>query len=410
MAAPPAGNRRSVGKAPQGDRAGRREGCGLTDLNKIWEVDLLPLDPFWHGRKVAVTGAGGFLGARLTGKLIRQGADVRVATRSNKSGERLARMGASVHVGDLRDPTAAIALVAGTDIVFSLAHDIRGSREDNRRVAHNVVNSCATEKVRLMVHASSIAVYDEWPGGIIDENSSADGHGSDYKSVKREMELEIHKYANSGDFDAVILQPTIVYGPHSSLWTDGLVERLRLGAIALPDMGQGVCNGVYVDDVVDAFVGSAAKARRGRQTYIVSGPQPFSWGELIQGYADAAGGRVIWDTQPVAQIEDAPGTGIRRLIGDPMAIATLPPFRPLLGFVRARLGQDRLDAVRAGMLSVIGKVHDFTYRPAAQDSGLFTSKGTCSIARLSAEIGPPQIEPAEGLRMTQAYIRWRYPR
>lgn len=93
-----------------------------------------------------------------------------------------------------------------------------------------------------------------------------------------------------------------------------------------------------------------------------------------------------------------------------MAIATLPPFRPLLGFVRSRLGQDRLDAVRTGMLSVIGKVHDFTYRPAAQDSGLFASKGTCSIARLNAEIGPPQIELAEGLRMTQAYIRWRYPR
>lgn len=382
----------------------------MTDHDKIWEVDHLPLDPFWHRRKVAIAGAGGFLGARLTGKLIRQGADVRVVARSTNGGERLASMGASVRVGDLRDPTAALALVAGADIVFNLAYDIRGSREDNRRIAHNVASSCAAEKVRLIVHASSIAVYDEWPDGTLDENSPSDGQGSDYKSVKREIELEICKYANAGDFDAVILQPTIVYGPHSTLWTDGLVERLRLGAIALPDSGQGICNGVYVDDVVDAFVGSAAKARKGRQTYIVSGPQPFSWGELIQGYADAAGGRVVQDTQPFPQVEVAPRTGIRRLIGDPMAIATLPPFRPLLGFVRARLGQDRLDAVRTGMLSVIGKVHDFTYRPAAQDSGLFASKGTCSIARLNAEIGPPQIELAEGLRMTQAYIHWRFPR
>ena len=382
----------------------------MTDCDAPWQVDHLTLDPFWHGRKVAVTGAGGFLGARLVGKLIRQGADVRVAARSSKGAERLAGMGASVQFGDLRDPAVALALVAGTDIVFNLAHDVRGSREDNRLAAHTIASSCVAGKVRLLMHASSIAVYDAWPGGNLDENSPSDGQGSAYKSVKREIELEIHKYADSGDFDAVILQPTIVYGPHSTLWTDGLVERLRLGSIALPDSGQGICNGVYVDDVVDAFICSAAKARRGRQTYIVSGPRPFLWRDLIHGYADAAGGRVIFDTQQVAQIGKAPGTDIRRLIGDPMAIATLPPFRQALGFARARLGKDRLDAFRTGIFTAIGKVHDFTYRPAAHDSALFGSKGTCSIARISAEIGQPQIDLPDGLRLTQAYIRWRYPR
>ena len=376
----------------------------------FWANDKLPLDPFWPGRKVAITGASGFLGARLTGKLIRQGAEVTVAARSRKSGDRLAGLGAKVLVGDLRDPAAAGALAAGADILFNLAHDIRGSREANWRVAQNVAEGCAAEKVRRLVHASSIAVYDEWPGGTLDEDSPSDGPGSDYKTVKRAIERDLLQRAAAGAFDVVILQPTIVYGPHSSLWTDLLVERLRLGSIALPDSGRGLCSGVYVDDVADAFVASAAKARQGGQTFIVSGPRPFSWGELLQGYAEAAGGRVIWDPQPVARTERAPRMGLRRLIGDPMAIAALPPFRPAIGFVRARLGQDRLDALRMRVLETIGRVHDFTYRPAVQDPALFTSSGTCSVGRLSAEIGPPRIDLAEGMRLTQAYICWRYPR
>ena len=80
------------------------------------------------GKRVLVTGAGGFIGSHLTEELVRQGHSVRVLVRYNGRDDRgsLADLPAEIQSaievdrGDLKDPGAVRKAVAGREWVFHL--------------------------------------------------------------------------------------------------------------------------------------------------------------------------------------------------------------------------------------------------------------------------------------------------
>src|SRR5690606_39281896 len=82
--------------------------------------------------------------------------------------------------------------------------------------------------------------------------------------------------------------PTIVYGPGSALWTDGFATALLGGGVVLPEPA-GLCNGVFVEDVVQACLKAATLPDLGRERFVISGPAPFPWSALLQGYVRALG-------------------------------------------------------------------------------------------------------------------------
>ncbi|MFP3380520.1 hypothetical protein SB767_29820, partial [Bacillus sp. SIMBA_069] len=96
-------------------------------------------------------------------------------------------------------------------------------------------------------------VYDDWPKGSVSESAPMDRPGgSPYRRAKIAMERRLM----AGKLPAAILQPTIVWGAGSSLWTDGFAEALLAGAVLVPEP-EGLCQGVYVEDVVQACLRAA---------------------------------------------------------------------------------------------------------------------------------------------------------
>jgi nucleoside-diphosphate-sugar epimerase/predicted dehydrogenase len=358
------------------------------------------------GRAVLVTGATGFIGARLVEKLVAERARITVAVRNPRRAARIARCNARLVAADLESASDLDALTRGQEIVFSLAYDLKRSGAANVAVHRGVAEACARARVRRFVHLSSIAVYDDWPSGSLDESSPRDGPGSEYKAAKRAMEIDLAERAATGALASTVLQPTIVYGPFGSLWTDRFVERLRVGKVEIPRDGLGLCNGVYVDDVVDALIAAAREKEAAGQTYIISGADAFEWTALIAGYADALGATLDYGAAP------APGkssSALGALGADPLALARLRPARWLLGFLRERIGDERLEKLRDRIVAARRRAGPLVYRPAEEDPRLYFSRGHCSIAKARRDLNyAPAFDLEEGLNRTRNYIRWRY--
>ncbi len=233
--------------------------------------------PDLAGRHVLVTGAGGFIGRRAVAALVAAGARVTAVLRSGHEAGALARRGAEV----IRAPLAAIPEAAmAADALVHLAYDVRAPARDNLAGFEAMVQQAEAAGVGRIVHASSVVVHDTWPAGDISEAGPWGGPGGGgYRQAKIAMERRLL----SGARPAVILEPTIVYGPGSSLWTEAPMTRLKRGPVILPDPC-GHCPAVHVDDVARAIVLAVALDSPGRERFIITGPDAPDWRSFYEGY------------------------------------------------------------------------------------------------------------------------------
>ena len=239
-----------------------------------------------RGRTVLVTGAGGCIGGWLTQRLVRGGVRVRAGLRRFGSAARLARLPPSMV--ELRqfemagtDGAAACELVAGCAAVFHLAVDLN-SPAANVAGVRQLGAACAKNAVRL-VFTSSYTVYRPFPDGPLRETQNQPLA----TSANARCEREIAAMARDDGLDAIVLQPTIVYGPFATHWTDAPAAALRRGPAVLP-LEDGVCNAVYVQDVVSALV-AAARPEAGGGTMLISGPDHPTWAEFYAQLATVVG-------------------------------------------------------------------------------------------------------------------------
>lgn len=344
----------------------------------------------WAGRTALVTGGTGFIGGALVEQLVELGAKVIVPTRDRT------RIGKSDHPHIRYIPSANMdQALGGVSTVFNLAYDFRRSAKDNIALYTKVADACAAAKVPMLVQASSIAVYDDWPVKDVSETSSCDGPGHGYKIAKRAMERDIEARVAAGQFDAVILQPTIVYGPGSPQWVDALVKKMAGGTAILPENGDGLCNGLYIDDLVNAFIMAARLERGNAERFIVSGPQPFLWNALFAAYAEACGARVGYEKiAPYVPSPPAPPSKLSALVKYASATAA--------GLV----GTKRLEKIRARVMAM--KPGNRVFVPAAENPKLYLSRGVASIEKMREQLYTPGIGAEEGLGRCQAYIRAKY--
>ncbi len=222
-----------------------------------------------------VTGANGHVGNNLIRALTRQGSRVRAMIHVDHRA--LDGVAVELVTGDILEPASLDRAFDGADIVYHLAanislSDMRTMKTVNAVGTRNVVEACLRNRVRRLVHFSSIHAVAYSPGrDAVDESCCLlpSSDCSDYGGSKAAGEMEVRKGLKRG-LDAVIIRPTAILGPYDyqpSFFGEML---LRLARGKLPALIAGGFDWVDVRDVVDGAIRAGESASAGGE-YLLSG-------------------------------------------------------------------------------------------------------------------------------------------
>lgn len=186
----------------------------------------------WKGKRVLVTGAGGFIASHLVERLTREGAQVRAFVRYNSRNDvgMLKLIPADVFSqleimqGDLRDNEAVRKAVTGVDTVFHLGALIaipysyvnpREVIDVNIMGTLNVLMAARDSGARRVVHTSTSEVYGTAQYVPIDEKHPLQGQ-SPYSASKIGADRIAESFYRSFEVPVVTLRPFNTFGPRQS--------------------------------------------------------------------------------------------------------------------------------------------------------------------------------------------------
>lgn len=360
------------------------------------------------GTMVAVTGATGFIGGRLVERLMEEGAKVTCLLRGKPSA-RLKQTGATFQTLDLADEQALLDATRGMQWVFHLAYDWN-DEEWNSKALRALMRASLSNSWQRLVHTSTFVVYDIPPSGELTEETIGTTANGGYGFMKREMDKELLKAVEERGVPATIVQPTIVYGPYSAPWTNDPAEMLLNGTVVLPERGEGICNAVYVDDVVNGMILAAKNPAAIGQRYLISG-DPVTWGQFYEAIADAAGAQ-----PPVYMPLDAikqENKRIRRLVRQaksPRLLAREIAQQRLLdklirkgtNFLPWRIRQP----VNEQLFGSPNRQRGYVHMPDEGRVGFLEGRSTIVCGKARRELGyVPQFNLAAGMASTTDYLR-----
>ncbi len=228
--------------------------------------------------KAFVTGATGFVGGRLVGRLRDRGDEVVALVRSPSKAKPLVELGCELVEGDLLAEQAIKDGVAGCDAVFHVAADYRSGipkrdqgsmHEANVRGTEVVLDAAIEAGVAKILYVSTVGYFGNTRGEVVDETFTRTDF--DWLSAYDETKYLAHQLAKERIEDGapiVIVQPGGIYGPGDNSDLRTLINKIRTGKLPFLPMGAVGFNFVHVDDVVDGILLAFEKGKVG-QSYVL---------------------------------------------------------------------------------------------------------------------------------------------
>jgi len=243
---------------------------------------------------ILVTGAGGFTGLALTRTLVERGHPVRALVRKPAQVPELERLGAEVLQGDIRDPDIVRRAVEGRRVVYHLAAVFRRAgvpdslyREVHVDATRRLVEAAASAGVGRLVHCSTVGVHGHVAGGAPADENAPVAPGDIYQRTKLEGEAAAREAAARTGLPLTIVRPGPIYGPSDRRLLK-LIGGVARGRFLLLGSGRPHFQMVYVDDLVEGFRLAAERPEAVGRTYILTGEEAPTLGELVQEIAGIA--------------------------------------------------------------------------------------------------------------------------
>ncbi len=231
--------------------------------------------------KVFVTGGTGFIGGAVVRQLRARGDDVVALVRNPSKGAALEALGCALVAGDLNDERAIRTGMEGCDAVIHAAavyevgipvSERKSMREANVGGTERVLGAALEAKVPKVVYVSTVGVFGNTHGQIVDESYEhpAESFTSEYEKTKWEAHQVAEKLIAEG-LPCVIVQPGGVYGPGDTSSIGVLLDQFLSGKMPLiPFPELGICL-THVEDVAAGILLALDKGKTG-EAYVLSGP------------------------------------------------------------------------------------------------------------------------------------------
>lgn len=322
----------------------------------------------WKGKKVLVTGAGGFIGSHLAERLAALGAQTRAMVHYNSRGsvgwlekstwrDQIEFIG-----GDVCDAGSVRKAMEGADTVFHLAaligipysyHAPSSYVETNIRGTLNILQNARELGVSRVVHTSTSEVYGTARFVPITEDHPLQGQ-SPYSATKIGADKLAEAFHLSFDLPVVTVRPFNTFGPRQSsraviptIITQLLAgQKLQLGNVhPTRDLN-------YVDDIAEGFLAAAASEKAIGRTVNLGSGREIAVGDLAALVARLIGTELAIETQPerlrpaASEVERllADNALAHELLGWKPAISLEEGLRRTIEWLRENLGGYRPDA------------------------------------------------------------------
>ena len=246
-----------------------------------------------------VTGATGFIGRHLVRFLAERGVRVRAMARDPERGRELAHPNVEVVVGDFGDPAAIDGIAAGIDTVFHLASVMKGTADEFERVdlagGRRLLDEAKRAGVRRFVFTSTMGAFKLGglrDGSVVTEEMSDDpervGHYSRAKLLMERLLLEAN---GTGDIEAVVLRPGLVFGDGISPYLEHLphVGSFKGDRYTVFGDGEVPLQLTYVGNVVDALWRAATSPDAPGQTFTIIDDDVPTQRQFVRRLAELTG-------------------------------------------------------------------------------------------------------------------------
>jgi len=243
--------------------------------------------------------------------------------------------------------------------------------------------------------------------GTVEETPLHRRHAIAYNNAKVEAERQWQRLQPRGP-EVVVLRPAIVFGPRSR-WVSACAEELLAGRAYLVDRGRGVCNTIYVDNLLHASRLALTVPEAAGQTFFVGDREPMTWREFYEPIAKALG----IDPGTIAALDRAPDfrPGVRDRVRALKSTAAVQfglrctPPRLKRSVKAALAGWRNPDSAQASGAAATGP------HPTLEMTMLQQCRWQLDWSKAATAIGyEPVVSAAEGMRRSIAWLRFAgYP-
>lgn len=234
-------------------------------------------------KRIFVSGASGYIGARLVPRLLQSGYKVRAVSRSL---EKLTGCHWSSHPDvelvacDVLDLEALSQSLAGCDAAYYLVHSMNPQHknfvEADKKAALNMVQASAAAGLKRIIYL----------GGL--------GENSDELSRHLKSRHEVADILKSGPVPVTVLRAAMIIGSGSASFEilRYLVERLPF--MVTPRWVRTPSQPIAIRNVLHYLVETLKHEEMAGETYDIGGPEILTYQELMDTYAREAGLMKRW--------------------------------------------------------------------------------------------------------------------